>query len=285
MAVCSSLLARRAGYPPHLALGKLQQRSRLLLQIPGPFEASGVGDGGQAVGRRRSPLRRPSDKHAPPSLRAAQCEWPTAGEASGGCRMGCCQPGPVYIPCSGAGRSRPASSHRIGRWLTRAPAAAPAPAAVASAAPSSAATSPISRPATMPQTQGTSAGHAEDKRGRLPTLGGPSRAGRPHLELKLQPLFRVSHARDAGMEGRDRLAKGIARDVVAGLIVHHMRRAYHLVHPDDRLLSAPPVRRPAQVERPTPVKLRVGWTFDRARAAHIAAAQSQQQIFRRRQDT
>ena len=125
----------------------------------------------------------------------------------------------------------------------------------------------------------------EHKRGRLPTLDGPSRAGRPHLELKLQPLFRVRHARDAGMEGRDRLAKGIARDVVAGLIVHHMRRAYHLVHPDDRLLSAPPVRRPAQVERPTPVKLGVGWTFDRARAAHIAAAQSQQQIFRRREDT
>ena len=125
----------------------------------------------------------------------------------------------------------------------------------------------------------------EDKRGRLPTLDGPSRAGQPHLELKLQPLFRVRHARDAGMEGRDRLAKGIARDVVAGLIVHHMRRAYHLVHPDDRLLSAPPVRRPAQAERPTPVKLGVGWTFDRARAAHIAAAQSQQQIFRRREDT
>ena len=67
------------------------------------------------------------------------------------------------------------------------------------------------------------------------------------------------------MEGRDRLAKGIARDVVARLIVHDMRRAHHLVHPDDRLLSAPPVRRPAQVERPTPVKLGVGWTFDRAR--------------------
>ena len=97
-----------------------------------------------------------------------------------GGRMGCCEPGPVYIPCSGAGRSRPASSHRIGRWLTRAPAAAPAPAAVASAAPSSAATSPISRPATMPQTQGTSAGHATktSEAGFLPWAGRRARAGR-----------------------------------------------------------------------------------------------------------
>ena len=105
-----------------------------------------------------------------------------AGGASGvvGGRMGCCEPGPVYIPCSGAGRSRPASSHRIGRWLTRAPAAAPAPAAVVSAAPSSAATSPISRPATMPQTQGTSAGHATktSEAGFLPWTGRRARAGR-----------------------------------------------------------------------------------------------------------
>ena len=103
-----------------------------------------------------------------------------AGGASGvvGGRMGCCEPGPVYIPCSGAGRSRPASSHRIGRWLTRAPAAAPAPAAVASAAPFSAATSPISRPATMPQTQGTSAGHATSEAGFLPWTGRRARAGR-----------------------------------------------------------------------------------------------------------
>ena len=80
--------------------------------------------------------------------------------------------------CSGAGRSRPASSHRIGRWLIRAPAAAPAPAAVASAAPFSAATSPISRPATMPQTQGTSAGHATSEAGFLPWTGRRARAGR-----------------------------------------------------------------------------------------------------------
>ena len=105
-----------------------------------------------------------------------------AGGASGvvAGRMGCCEPGPVYMPCSGAGRSRPASSHRIGRWLTRAPAAAPAPAAVASAAPSSAATSPISRPAIMPQTQGTSADHATktSEVGFLPGTGRRARAGR-----------------------------------------------------------------------------------------------------------
>lgn len=89
--------------------------------------------------------------------------------------------GPCECLARGAGRSRPASSHRIGRWLTRAPAAAPAPAAVASAAPSSAATSPISRPATMPQTQGTLAGRRhEDKRGTgfLPWTGRRARAGR-----------------------------------------------------------------------------------------------------------
>ena len=128
----------------------------------------------------------------------------------------------------------------------------------------------------------------EHKRGRLPSLDGPSRAGRPHLELKLQPLFRVRHARDAGMEGRDRLAKGIARDVVAGLIVHHMRRAYHLVHPDDRLLSAPPVRRPAQVE----ANRRSSWGWDGPSTGRgprtslpLAALKASNRSFAGRQDT
>ena len=153
------------------------------------------------------------------------------------------------MPCWGAIRSRRASSRRIGQWLTRAPAAAPAPAAVASAAPSSAATSPTSCPATPRRKRETGQqATRQNKRGstRLPTLAGPSRAGRPHLELELRPLLRGRHARDAGVEGRVRLAEGIAGDVVTRLVVDDMRRADHLVLPDHRLLL-PPAWRPAQV--------------------------------------
>ena len=57
--------------PPHLALGKLQQCSLLLLQIPVCSKARGVGDGGQVSERSRSPLRHPSGKDAPLSQRAA----------------------------------------------------------------------------------------------------------------------------------------------------------------------------------------------------------------------
>ena len=172
------------------------------------------------------------------------------------------------MPCWGASRSRPASSRRIGRWLTRAHAAVPAPAAVASAAPSSATTSPISCPATPRRKRETGQqATRQNKRGgtRLPTLVGPSRAGRPHLELELRPLLCARHARDAGVEGRDRLAEGIAGNVVARLVVDDVRRAYHLVLPDHRLLSAPTVRRPAQVGDQR--RSGCGWDGPRLRAS------------------
>ena len=69
--------------------------------------------------------------------------------------------------------------------------------------------------------------------------------GPAHLQLETKSLLRVRDARDAGMEGRGRLAKGIAGDVVASLIVDDVESANHLVLPDDGLLLALAGRRPA----------------------------------------
>ena len=185
------------------------------------------------------------------------------------------------MPCWGASRSRRVSSRRIGRWLTRAPATVPAPAAVASAAPSSAATSPILCPATprLKREAGQQAApQNKDAHPRLPTLAGPSRAGRPHLELELLPLFCACNARDAGEEGRVRLAEGIAGNVVARLVVDDMRRAYHLVLPDHRLLSAPTVRRPVHRWVTNAVQTVGGMDRLRAAAAHIAAPLSSNRL-------
>ena len=177
------------------------------------------------------------------------------------------------MPCSGAGRSRPASSHRIGRRLTRAPAAAPAPAAVASAAPSSAATSPISRPATVPQTQGTLAGHAtktsEAGTGFLPLTGRRARAGRT-LSSSSNRSFVFATPETPGWKG------GIG-----------LPKALHAIWSPVSLFTTCVVpttwftqmtgccRRPLFGDlrkRPTPVKLGVGWTGETG--AHIAAAQA-----------
>ena len=177
------------------------------------------------------------------------------------------------MPCSGAGRSRPASSHRIGRRLTRAPAAAPAPAAVASAAPSSAATSPISRPATVPQTQGTLAGHAtktsEAGTGFLPLTGRRARAGRT-LSSSSNRSFVFATPETPGWKG------GIG-----------LPKALHAIWSPVSLFTTCVVpttwftqmtgccRRPLFGDlrkRPTPVKLGVGWTSETG--AHIAAAQA-----------
>ena len=59
---------------------------------------------------------------------------------------------------------------------------------------------------------------------------------------RYQPAYPRS-ARRAGVEGRVRLAEGIAGDVVTRLVVDDMRRADHLVLPDHRLLL-PPAWRP-----------------------------------------
>ena len=73
--------------------------------------------------------------------------------------------------------------------------------------------------------------------------------GPAHLQLETKSLLRVRDARDAGMEGRGRLAKGIAGDVVASLIVDDVESANHLVLPDDGLLPPLARGRPAGAER------------------------------------
>ena len=124
---------------------------------------------------------------------------------------------------------------------------------------------------TTPQKGDGSQCHATNaRRPPAPSLVGPSRAGRSmHLELEFLSLFRACHTRDTGVEGRHRLAKGVAGDVVASLVVDDMLSASHLVLPDHGLLSAHTVRRPAQQRVGWPVRL--GWVgAGDGHASHMA---------------
>jgi hypothetical protein len=66
--------------------------------------------------------------------------------------------------------------------------------------------------------------------------------------------------------------------VVARLVVDDMRRAYHLVLPDHRLLSAPTVRRPVHRWVTNAVQTVGGMDRLRAAAAHIAAPLSSNRL-------